>query len=84
MEQQKIAIVKEVSLLKEAAREIEQLRNQNRIMSARLDMFDNIQVMLRTDYQSGRSMGMVPDIVWEINRHLENMAGELATEKHPN
>jgi len=53
-------------------------------MSARLDMFDSIQVMLRTDYQSGRSMSMAPDIVFEINRHLENMAGELATEKHPN
>lgn len=61
---------KEHQLLKEAANEIRNLRGQNQLMNARLEMFDCMMAVLNTDI-ARKSQGMSPDLVWEIEKHLE-------------
>lgn len=61
---------KELGLLKMAALEIRQLRNKNEIMKARLDMFDDCVALLSARVERG-SMGMSPDFLWEIEKHIE-------------
>jgi hypothetical protein len=61
---------KENEMLQRAANEIKSLRSQNQLMSARLDMFDSIMAVLHTDV-ARKSQGMSPDLVWEIEKHLE-------------
>lgn len=60
----------ESDLLKEAVVEIRTLRNQNQLMSARLDMFDSVMAVLHTEI-ARKSQGMSPDLVWEIEKFLE-------------
>lgn len=60
----------EDQLLKEAVNEIRSLRNQNQLMSARLEMFDSVMAVLNTEV-ARRGQGMSPDLAWEIERHLE-------------
>lgn len=57
-------------LLQQSAQEIKSLRKQNELMTARLDMFDDMMMLFSTiPAQSGRTMS--PDIVYEIEKHLE-------------
>jgi len=58
------------NLLKQAVVEIKQLRRQNELQSARLQMFDAIQVMLHTEPKYP-SQGMSPDLTWEIEKFVE-------------
>lgn len=69
-------MTQEQLLLKSAAEEIKSLRRQNELMSARLDMFDRIFVLLHTS-PSYPGQGMSVDIVWEIEKHIrETYKGE--------
>lgn len=65
------------NLLKDAAFEITVLRNENRIMKARLDMFDMIMTTLHTE-PARQSQGFSPDVLAAINKHLEQQARETA------
>lgn len=56
-------------LLQQAAAEIKSLRQQNQLMSARLDMFDSVMAVLHTDV-ARKSQGMSPDLVWAIEKYL--------------
>jgi len=63
---------KELELLKMAVLEIKQLRNQNQIMKSRLDMFDDCVALLSARVERG-VMGMSPDFLWEIEKHIESI-----------
>ena len=60
----------EKELLQRALSEITELRNQNKLMRARLDMFDAVMSALHG--QPARESGglMYPDIAYEIDRYL--------------
>lgn len=59
-----------IRLLRSAATEIKQLRQQNQTMGARLQMFDDVMALLNAD--SGRRNGMCsgPDLTWEIDKFI--------------
>jgi hypothetical protein len=61
---------RETELLKQAVSEIRMLRSQNQLMSARLEMFDSLMLVLHTDV-ARRGQGMSPDLTWEIEKFLE-------------
>lgn len=56
-------------LLQRAANEIRQLRSQNQLMAARLDMFDSLMLLFRTEPNFERN-GMGEDIVWQIEKTI--------------
>lgn len=60
----------ELDLLKRSATEIKTLRSQNQLMSARLEMFDKMMVLLHTE-PNYPGMGASPDVVYEIERHID-------------
>lgn len=61
----------ENQMLQEAAAEIKTLRSQNQLMRARLDMFDCMMTVLHTEPARRGDGLMSPDIVWQIEKHLE-------------
>lgn len=60
----------ELQMLREAANEIKNLRRQNELMSARLDVFDSMMAVLHTPIAT-KSQGMSPDLVWKIEKYLD-------------
>ena len=72
----------EFVLLKQAASEIRVLRNQNQIMAARLEMFDNMMLVLHTE-PARKGQGMSPDLAWEIDRFIEKEGQGLKVTKEP-
>lgn len=58
------------NLLQSAANEIKSLRQQNALMSARLDMFDNLMLVFHTPPAYGNT-GMSPDIVSEMENFIK-------------
>lgn len=60
----------EKELLTRALSEIRGLRERNKIMSARLDMFDAVMSALHGQPARESSGLMHPDIVYEIEKHL--------------
>lgn len=62
----------EQNLLQEAAGEITHLRSQNKLMSARLGMFDDVMTILTAQLR-GSSVGMSEDVVWKIQNHLNSL-----------
>lgn len=62
----------EHSKMKEAAAEIRSLRRQIELKDARLDMFDQMMVLLHSEPARRTGMGMSPDIAWELDRMAEN------------
>lgn len=73
---------REIELLKSAVAEINMLRNQNQLMSARLDMFDSMMSVLHTDV-ARKSVGMSPDLVREIEKFVqkENTVEKISVNK---
>jgi len=63
-------------LLQSALNEIRTLRSTNELQSARLEVFDNMMRMFHTLPNYGNSGMMSPDIVWEIQKHLDNQKKE--------
>lgn len=59
------------NLLQMAVQEIKGLRHLNQIQSARLDMFDSM-MLLFTSRPKENNQGMSPDLVWQIEKHIEN------------
>jgi hypothetical protein len=57
-------------LLREAANEIQSLRQQNSHMATRLRMFDDI-MLLFTSSPNNQGMAMGEDVVWKIEKYLE-------------
>ena len=68
----------EKDLLQRAVFEIKILRNRSELMNARLEMFDNMMLLLHSK-PATQSQGMSPDIIWEIEKHLA--AQELTDDK---
>ena len=64
---------KELQLLKSASIEIKNLRRSNDIMAARLDMFDSCMALYKTTTYNSCG-GMAPDITWEIDGFLDEIA----------
>lgn len=58
------------SLLLEAAEEITSLRNKNSLMTARLDMFDQLMQLFHTQPRYA-DRGMGEDVVWKIKQLIE-------------
>ena len=63
---------KEIMLLQAASTEIKTLRANNRYQSGRLQMFDDMMLLLRTAPGYGASQGMSPDLVFEIDRFIDS------------
>lgn len=59
-----------VELLQQAASEIRSLRSQNKLLSARLDMFDKCMVLLHTA-PAYPGLGAGEDIAWKIDKAIE-------------
>ena len=58
-------------LLEESVIEIKQLRHQNSLMAARLQMFDDVMLLFKS-VPNYPTMGYSEDLVWKIERHLKN------------
>jgi hypothetical protein len=60
----------QLRIMEAAVREIDQLRESNKLMGARLRMFDEVMLLIR---MQGPQMGTAcqPDIAGEIRYHLE-------------
>lgn len=58
-------------LLERCSAEIKQLRNENTLMSARLDMFDKMMLIFHTQ-PNYPGQGMSEDICWQIEKHIES------------
>ena len=65
----------ELQLLKEATFEIKNLRRENELMRARLDMFDAMNAILHTQVAI-RSQGMSLDLVWQIEKFVASKEAE--------
>lgn len=63
----------EKELLERALGEINSLRNSNKLMRARLDMFDAVMSALHGQPASQREGLMHPDIAYEIEKHLKEI-----------
>lgn len=71
--------LKEATQLLESARqEITQLRQQNNIMGARLEMFDSVMLLFRTEPNFPR-MGMSEDVNYRIEKFLASQLAETKT-----
>lgn len=62
-------------LLESAAAEIKQLRHHNGLMSARLQMFDDVMLLFRTPPMYS-THGMTEDLVYRIEQHLKSGENE--------
>lgn len=56
-------------LLQRASSEIKQLRSQNQLMAARLEVFDSM-ILLFTSMPQRQGGLMSPDVVWEIEKAI--------------
>lgn len=56
-------------LLQSAANEIRSLREQNKSMGSRLEVFDNLMLLFKTEPSFPR-MGMGEDLVYKIEKTL--------------
>lgn len=70
-------------LLEDAAKHILSLRRENSIYSARLQMFDDIMLLFRTQPSWGGMMsnGQGEDIVWRIENFIKKMEAGKVSEK---
>jgi len=60
----------EQELLKRAVAEIRGLRIENRVLAARLDMFDKMISLFQSEPPRHGGM-MAPDLTWEIDKCIE-------------
>lgn len=58
-------------LLERTVSEIRQLRQQNGIMGARLQMFDQMMLVFNTT-PAYQGQGMAPDICYDVEKHIES------------
>lgn len=58
----------QIDLMKQASEEIRSLRNRNQYQSGRLQMFDDMMLLLRTSPGYGSSPGMGEDIAWKLDK----------------
>ncbi len=63
-------MTKELQLLQDASKELKTLRQRNNYQSGRLQMFDDMMLLLRTAPGYGTSQGMGEDLVWQIDQHI--------------
>lgn len=66
----------EKELLERALSEIQQLRRQNELMNARLQMFDAVMSALHGQPAVDRAGGMVPDIAWDIQKRITQIENQ--------
>lgn len=69
-------MTQERQMLQEAANEIKSLRRQNELMAARLEVFDKCMLLLHTPPAYQAQGGMHPDLVWKIEKHLDEQKSE--------
>lgn len=61
----------QLDLLQRASNEIKSLRERTNYQSVRLQMFDDMMLLLRTPPGYGSSQGMSPDLVYEIDKFVD-------------
>lgn len=59
-------------LLNEAIEEIQQLRIHNQAMASRLDVFDSMMLLFKTQPDYGNK-GFAEDIVWKLRKNIEEI-----------
>lgn len=60
-----------LELLQRAQNEIKTLRSQNQLMAARLGVFDDMMMLLKTPAVYPPCGMMSPDVVYEIDKAIE-------------
>ncbi len=78
----------EIQLLKQAVSEIKTLRSRNELMSARLGVFDDMMMLVKSA-PVYPTHGMQPDIVYDIEKQIVKSESEIkesdwAKAKKPN
>lgn len=58
-----------------AAQEIRSLRQQNSHMATRLQMFDDMMLLLRTEPRGGQMQGRAEDVAWLLEQELKRQEG---------
>lgn len=58
-------------LLQQASDEIKQLRYENQMMSARLEVFDNVMLLFKS-YPRETGIIAKPDICYDIKKYLDH------------
>lgn len=67
----------ELQLLKEAVNEIKSLRSQNQLMAARLGVFDDMMMLIRTSpVYPGYSLAS-PDVVYNMEKQIVKSESEI-------
>lgn len=61
----------ESQLLKSAIVEIKSLRSRNQLLTARVDMFDECMLLLRTNLNY-QNQGMSEDLVWKMEKFIDS------------
>ena len=64
-------MTEQLELLHRASAEIKQLRNENHIMRAKLDVFDSC-MMLLTSQVRGSNVASTEDVAWQIDKFIAN------------
>lgn len=54
-----------------ASEEIKQLRHQNQLMAAKLEVYDGLMLLFRTEPNHQEHGMMHPDIMYELNKYIE-------------
>lgn len=67
----------ELNLLKAALSEIESLRSQNKMMAARLGVYDDMMALLKTSPVSSFPGLMHPDIAYDIRKQIVKSESEI-------
>ena len=61
-----------IETLKEAQREITQLRRRNEILSAKVEVMDSFMCVLHTK-PAEHLQGMSPDVVFQMEKHISKL-----------
>lgn len=61
-----------LQLLNQSVSEIRQLRQENNLMAARLDMFDKMILLFDTQ-PNYRGQGMSEDLCWKIEKYTQSI-----------
>lgn len=68
--------MQEKEMLQRASNEIKHLREANALMAGRLEVFDTMMRLFHTSPNYGSGGMAHPDVVYEIDNHLENLKKE--------
>ncbi len=76
-----MSIADDKDLLERAVLEIQQLRQANQIMGAKVEVMDLFALVLNTK-PNYPSQGMTEDIAWKMQRRIDDMRQQIAAKGH--